>query len=82
MNRLILPAAFLALLAGLPPADAQAPLRANQRYCLEVRDATGPHPLLCRFETLDQCYASRTGLTDWCMLNPHLAFQQRHELRR
>jgi len=82
MTRLILPAALLALLAGLPPTNAQAPLPANQRYCLETRDASGSYPLLCRFETLDQCYASRAGLTDWCMLNPHLAFQQRHELRR
>ena len=81
MTRLLLPVAF-ALSAIAASVQAQAPLPANQRYCLETRDAGGSYPLLCRFETLDQCYASRTGLTDWCMLNPQLAFQQRHDLRR
>ena len=57
-------------------ANAQT-VPANQRYCLEVRDATGPHPLLCRFTTMDQCIASKTGQSDFCMLNPELAFQQR-----
>jgi hypothetical protein len=58
-------------------ANAQTTVAANQRYCLEVRDATGPHPLLCRFTTMDQCIASKTGQSDFCMLNPELAFQQR-----
>jgi hypothetical protein len=58
-------------------ANAQTAVLANQRYCLEVRDATGPHPLLCRFTTMDQCIASKTGQSDLCMLNPELAFQQR-----
>jgi hypothetical protein len=58
-------------------ANAQTAVPANQRYCLEVRDATGPHPLLCRFTTIDQCNASKTGQADACMLNPELAFQQR-----
>lgn len=82
MNHLILAAALLALLAGLPLANAQAPLPANQRYCLETPDASGSYPLLCRFETLEQCYASRTSLTNVCMINPQIAFQQRRELRR
>jgi hypothetical protein len=58
-------------------ANAQTAVPANQRYCLEVRDATGPHPLLCRFTTIEQCNASKTGQSDFCMLNPELAFQQR-----
>jgi hypothetical protein len=58
-------------------ASAQTAVPANQRFCLEVRDATGPHPLLCRFTTMDQCIASKTGQSDFCMLNPVLAFQQR-----
>ena len=58
-------------------ANAQTAVPANQRFCLEVRDATGPHPLLCRFTTMDQCIASKTGQADFCMLNPELAFQQR-----
>jgi hypothetical protein len=53
------------------------PLRANERYCLQVVDHDGPHPLLCRFETLAQCNASKTWHGDRCMLNPYLAFQRR-----
>ena len=58
-------------------ASAQAPTRANERFCLEVRDASGLHPLLCRFESMQQCIASKTSPNDGCMLNPWLAFQQR-----
>ena len=58
-------------------ANAQTTVPANQRYCLEVRDASGPHPLLCRFTTMEQCNASKTGNSDACMINPELAFQKR-----
>jgi len=78
MNRLILTAAVLALVAATTPASAQGPLRANERYCLEVRDATGPHPLLCRFENMQQCVASKTGFSDHCMINPEIAFRQQN----
>ena len=81
MTRLILPAAVLALLAGPVPASAQS-LPANQRYCLEVGDASGTHPLLCRFENRQQCEASKTALGDRCMINPQIAFQQRNDSRR
>jgi hypothetical protein len=77
-TRMKYPILILAALAPLAStALAQTQVPANQRYCLEVRDATGPHPLLCRFETLEQCHASRTGGADQCLLNPVLAFQQR-----
>jgi hypothetical protein len=82
MNQLMLPAVALVLLFAALPADAQTPLRANERYCLEVRDATGPHPLLCRFENMAQCEASKTGFSDHCMINPELAFQQQRQNRR
>jgi hypothetical protein len=58
-------------------ANAQTPVPANQRYCLEVRDATGPHPPLCRFVTIEQCMASKTSQSDVCLINPELTFQRR-----
>jgi hypothetical protein len=64
----------LTLISG---AFAQAPVPANQRFCLEAVDQSGPNPLLCRFATLEQCYASRTGHSDRCVLNPYLAFEPR-----
>jgi hypothetical protein len=74
--------AFLAvLLAGgviaASSASAQQPVRANERYCIEVLDDTGPNPWECRFETYAQCLASKTSPGDKCWLNPYLAFQQR-----
>jgi hypothetical protein len=75
MKTFLITAVAAGLLASA--ANAQTAVPANQTYCLEVRDATGPHPLLCRFTTMDQCIASKTGQSDFCMLNPTLAFQQR-----
>jgi hypothetical protein len=69
--------AIASICALTAAAQAQVPLPANQRFCLEVKDATGPHPLLCRFVTMEQCAASKTSQKDWCLLNPELAFQQR-----
>jgi hypothetical protein len=77
MNRLALPFVLAATAVVASNALAQTPVPANQRYCLEVMDATGPHPLLCRFETMAQCEASRTWAGDHCMINPVIAFQQR-----
>jgi hypothetical protein len=76
MKTLLIVTAAAASLFALA-ANAQTAVPANQRFCLEVRDATGPHPLLCRFTTMEQCNASKTGQSDSCMLNPELAFQQR-----
>jgi hypothetical protein len=82
MNHLVLAAAALTLAVAAVPANAQAPLRANERYCLLAYDNTGPNPLLCRFETMEQCYKSRAGNTDQCLINPELAFQQQRINRR
>ena len=72
---------FVALLAGgmaaASGALAQQPVRANERYCIEVLDDTGPNPWQCRFETYEQCLASKSSQGDKCWLNPYLAFQQR-----
>ena len=74
-------ALFVALLAGgvaaASGALAQQPVRANERYCIEVLDNTGLNPWLCRFETYEQCAASKTSPGDRCWLNPQLGFQQR-----
>jgi hypothetical protein len=77
MKRLFLSALLAVTASATVSALAQAPLPANQRYCLEVRDHSGTHPLLCRFETMAQCMASRNSPTDSCMLNPAVTFQQR-----
>jgi hypothetical protein len=58
-------------------AWAQGPVRASERFCLEVLGGYGgPQPLLCRFETLGQCMAARTAQVDRCWLNPALATQR------
>jgi hypothetical protein len=68
--------AAAAVIALAAPASAQQPVRANERFCLEVFDPA-PGPLLCRYESLQQCLASRTAPTDHCLLNPILAFRER-----
>ena len=68
--------AAAAVLALAAPVSAQEPVRANERYCLQAFDPS-PAPLLCRYESLQQCFASRTSPSDSCLLNPNLAFGER-----
>lgn len=72
---------FVALLAGVlavaGDASAQQPVGPRERFCIEVFDSSGSHPMLCRFETYEQCLLSKTSPQDRCWLNPYLAFQQR-----
>ena len=68
--------AAAAALALAAPVSAQETVRANERYCLQAYDPS-PAPLLCRYENLQQCYASRTSPSDYCLLNPVLAFRER-----
>lgn len=68
--------AAAAAIALAAPAFAQETVRANERYCLQSYDPS-PAPLLCRYENLQQCVASRTSLSDYCLLNPILAFRER-----
>jgi hypothetical protein len=52
------------------PASAQTPVSAY-RYCLMSggsRDTSGM--VLCRYDTLAQCMASRNGFGDTCYINP------------
>jgi len=54
----------------------QAPAVAQKatvyRYCLQEGGIgrAGPGQILCRYETLAQCWASRSGPADFCYLNP------------
>ena len=68
--------AAAAVIALTAPVSAQEPVRANERYCLQSYDPQ-PAPLLCRYESLQQCSASRTSPSDYCLLNPILAFRGR-----
>jgi len=77
MKKLALSAVLLALGIAGASAQAQVQVPRNQRYCLEAGGPDGLEPLLCRFETLEQCFASKTAPSDNCMLNPVLAFQRR-----
>lgn len=68
--------AAAAVIALAAPVSAQGTVRANERFCLEAYDPA-PGPLLCRYETYQQCLASRAAPTDHCLLNPVLAFRER-----
>ncbi|HEV2000202.1 MAG TPA: DUF3551 domain-containing protein [Xanthobacteraceae bacterium] len=80
MNKIAIAAALLAALAATGSASAQDErVRPNERYCLEPIDGGqgggGGGSFICRYETMAQCLASKTGQSDRCMLNPRLAGQ-------
>jgi hypothetical protein len=60
-------------------ANAEQRLRKNETYCLQSSGGRhgGGDPLLCRFETMAQCIASKTSNGDWCMENPEIGFRRR-----
>ena len=67
---LILGTVAVAALAMQTQANAQTPESAY-RYCLQQHAGQmGTGIRLCRYHTLAQCWASRTGAGDWCYLNP------------
>ncbi|HEX5777655.1 MAG TPA: DUF3551 domain-containing protein [Xanthobacteraceae bacterium] len=64
-----LPMVAAAILFSLAPASAQT--ARTYRWCLMhggPRDMAGM--VLCRFETLAQCMASRNSFADTCYINP------------
>jgi len=71
----------LAVLVLATRPNAQERLRKNETYCLQAGagggETGGAQPLLCRFETLEQCLASKTANSDTCMLNPAISFGNR-----
>jgi hypothetical protein len=67
-------AAGLAI-AAMPASAQNAPV---YPYCL----LDGSHPntagmVLCRFETIAQCMASRNSFNDTCYINPQFAGRRR-----
>jgi hypothetical protein len=66
-----------ALLVSTIKADAQEKLRKNETYCLEYGAGRSMPITLCRFETLEQCLASKTTNSDTCMINPAIGFRKR-----
>jgi hypothetical protein len=70
-----------ALLTPTMKADAQEKLRKNETYCLQAGagggESGGGQPLDCRFETREQCLASKTANSDTCTLNPAIGFSKR-----
>ncbi len=81
MTRSIFFAALtFALLVPAMNANAQQKLRKNETYCLQAAGGPrggGGEPLLCRFETMAQCIASKTSNGDQCMENPEIGFRKR-----
>lgn len=79
MKTLIVSGVLAAAAVGLmqTPASAQTPSSAY-RYCLmsgSHRDTAGM--VLCRFDTLAQCMASRNGFGDTCYINPQYTGRRR-----
>jgi Protein of unknown function (DUF3551) len=69
---------FVGVLAALVAAGApDGPVSAQQariyKYCLE-QGSPARFPLMtCYYETLQQCMASKTSISDRCMINPQWA---------
>ena len=63
----------IALATALSAANAQERVRKNERWCLESKEGRGGGgSLLCRYESYEQCMASKTSVGDTCMKNPAL----------
>jgi uncharacterized protein DUF3551 len=58
-------------------SNAQEQLRKNETFCLQSGASGGGAPLMCSFETREQCLASKTANSDWCMENPVIGFRKR-----
>lgn len=74
-------ALLFSLIVVQADANARERLRKNETYCLESSDGgdQGGASLImwCRYETMAQCWASKTSPSDICSLNPVLAFERR-----
>ena len=80
MKIVIAMGALLAVIVGMTAgayAQQKAPV---YRYCLLESSGGfrgGGGSTLCRFNTLQQCLASKTGWSDSCIINPELTFPRR-----
>jgi hypothetical protein len=81
MKILIATAALLAMTFGpTAVAFAQKSKAPVYRYCLLESSGGwrgGGGSTLCRFNTIEQCMASKTGWSDSCIINPELTFPPR-----
>ncbi|HEY7458799.1 MAG TPA: DUF3551 domain-containing protein [Xanthobacteraceae bacterium] len=77
MKALFAGSVLLAAIGMQAGTFAQAQTATVYQYCLLERSGggrgTGGEAMLCRFNTLAQCMASKTGNTDTCIVNPQLA---------
>ena len=68
----------VAIVSQVAPVQAQnAPV---YRYCLLERmggPQGGGEMMTCRYNTLAQCMASKSGNADTCTVNPELTFPRR-----
>jgi hypothetical protein len=56
---------------------AQAQQAPVYRFCLLERGPRSGEMMTCRYNTWEQCMASRGGGSDTCMVNPQLTFPPR-----
>ena len=74
MKALFVVSALLAAAIGVQDR-AFAQTAKVYRYCLLESSGgwrSGGGSTLCRFDTLAQCIASKTGISDTCIINPQL----------
>lgn len=73
MKTMIAACAFGMIAAATVPAFAQTTKAPVYRYCLqESGGRDGGSSTLCRFNTLAQCWMSKTRPSDFCYPNPEL----------
>ncbi len=83
MRAFVILGMIVAAFAGLLDTAEAQQVRRNETYCLDTpMGGGGGHGgggsyLDCRFATMAQCYATRSGVGGMCMLNPRLAFRER-----
>jgi hypothetical protein len=71
MKNFVMIGAVAATLLTALAAEAR-PVRAYERWCLNVNEPRGGGHYRCSFATYEQCMASRTANGEWCMQNPEL----------
>jgi hypothetical protein len=84
MKMLTLFGALLFGLIAVQAANAYDKVRPNETYCLETSMGPGGSagPIMCEYETMEQCFASKASKGDICELNPILAFERQDARRR